>query len=144
MSCQLNPKFCTAKLRGDVNDKSASMLIDRISRVTIVSEEFANQGIMAPTGGVSITSATGNRVDIIGKCNLRVRIGEKTDIVYNAFVARNFPYKCILGLDILKDCACYIDVANDSLYINGERVSFNPDANLVSESLKGACQSERD
>lgn len=142
VSCQLNPKFCTAKILGDVNDKSASMLIDTGSSVTIVSEEFADQGTMAPAGGVSITSATGNRVDIIGKCDFRIRIGEKTDIVYNAFVARNFPYNCILGLDILKDCACYIDVANDSLYINGERVSFSPDANLVSESLEGAYQGE--
>lgn len=78
VSCQLNPKFCTAKILGDVNDKSASMLIDTGSSVTIVSEEFADQGTMAPAGGVSITSATGNRVDIIGKCDFRIRIGEKT------------------------------------------------------------------
>jgi hypothetical protein len=109
---------------GKVSDKNASMLIDTGSSVTIVRQDFADQDTMVPAGGVSVTSATGDRVDIIGKCDFRMKIGKNTDIVCNAFVARGFLYDCILGLDILKDCACYIDVANDSLYINESAFHF--------------------
>lgn len=46
VSCQLNHKFCTAKILGYVNDKSTSMLIYTEASVTTVSEEFADQGII--------------------------------------------------------------------------------------------------
>nr|XP_034311355.1 uncharacterized protein LOC117684217 [Crassostrea gigas] len=63
LTAQLNPKFCTAKVLGNVNDKSASMLIDTGSSVTIVSDKFADQGTMAPAGGGSI-GQTGPQVKI--------------------------------------------------------------------------------
>ena len=86
-----------------------------------------------------MSSATGDLVPIIGKCDFNFRIGQNISITYTAFVSRNFPYDCILGLDVLKDCACFIDVANDSLYINGESESFSSDVSPFSESMQDAC-----
>lgn len=45
------------------------------------------------------------------------------DTVYNAFIAiGRYPFYCILGLYVPKDCACYIDNANDFRNINDEQI----------------------
>ena len=41
VSCQLNSKFCVAKIQGLINGKLAAMLADTGSSVTIVSETMA-------------------------------------------------------------------------------------------------------
>ena len=139
VSCQLKSKFCVAKIQGLINGKPAAMLVDTGSSVTIVSETMAKGCVLSPSGAVTVSSATGDSVQIIGKCDFKFRIGQNISITYTAFVSRNFPYDCILGLDVLKDCACFIDVANESLYINGESVSFSSDVSSFSESMQDAC-----
>ncbi|XP_062600936.1 uncharacterized protein LOC134262558 [Saccostrea cucullata] len=61
-----------------------------------------------------------------------VDTGSSVTIINEAFASQS-------GLDILKDCACYIDVANDSVYINDECISFISDASSTSESVQDAC-----
>ena len=38
ISCALNPKFCVAKIRGFINRKCASLLVDTGSTVSIVND----------------------------------------------------------------------------------------------------------
>ena len=87
VSCQLKSKL--------INGKLAAMLEDTGSSVTIVSETMAKGCALSPSGAVTVSSATGDCVPIIGKCNFRFRIGQKISIMYTAFVSRNFPYDCI-------------------------------------------------
>ena len=116
-----------------------AMFVDTGSSVTIVSETMAKGCELSPSGAVTVSSATGDSVPIIGKCDFKFRNGQKISITYTAFVSRSFPYDCILGLDILKDCSCFIDVANDCLYINGESVSFISNVSPFSENMQDAC-----
>ena len=124
-------QICVAKIQGLINGqgKLAEMLVETGSSVTIVSETMTKGCELSPSGAVTVSSATGDSVPIIGKCDFEFRIGQKISVTYTAFVSRNF----------LKDRACFIDVANDSLYINGKSVSFSSDVSPFSESMQDAC-----
>lgn len=62
------------------------------------------------------------------------QIGNNCKFVYSVYVARNFPYQCIIALDILMRCACCVDLGNDCVYVNHDNIMFeNSDEMCVNE-----------
>ena len=44
---------------------------------------------LSPSGAVNVSSATGDSVQIKGKCDFKLRIGQKINVTYTALVSRN-------------------------------------------------------
>ncbi|CAC5363328.1 unnamed protein product [Mytilus coruscus] len=53
ISCEFNPKFCVAKIRGLVNEKSVLMLIDTGSTVSIVNDCFVDRRDVSEVNNLS-------------------------------------------------------------------------------------------
>ncbi|VDI47319.1 Hypothetical predicted protein [Mytilus galloprovincialis] len=145
-SCELNPKFCVAKIRGLVNEKSVLMLVDTGSTVSIVNDCFVNRRDVSEVNNVCITSASGDKIEIIGKANVEFKIGNKCNFVYSVYVASNFSYQCIIGLDILCDFSCNVDLGNNCIVFNNEEsinfecledMQFSERDNLQYDSMNG-------
>jgi predicted aspartyl protease len=122
-----------------VNGRSVAMLVDTGSSVTIVIDAVTTGCEMSPVGAVTVSSATGDSVKIIGKCNLNFEIGSGMRSKFNVYVAKCFLCKCTLGLDILKKISCFIDVANEFVYINDECISFKTEECEKSEHVQDDC-----
>lgn len=120
ISCALNPKFCVAKIRGFINGKCASLLVDTGSTVSIVNDSFIDRRNVSKVSNVQITSASGDKINIIGKANVNFEIGNMCKFSYDVYVASNFYYQCIIGLDILYDYSCSIDLGNNCVVFNDE------------------------
>lgn len=124
VSCALNPKFCVTKIRGLINGKSALLLVNTGSAITLVNESFVDHENILKVSNINITSASGDKIEIIGKTKVKFNIGYKCEFEYNVYVASNFHYQCILGLDILVDYSCNVDLSNDCLHFQNESVMF--------------------
>ncbi|CAC5412112.1 unnamed protein product [Mytilus coruscus] len=74
ISCELNPKFCVAKIRGLANEKSILILVDTGSTVSIVNDCFVNRRDVSEVNNVCITSASGDKMEITGKANVNLRL----------------------------------------------------------------------
>ena len=116
----------------------AAMLVDTGPSVTIVSETVAKGCALSQSELLLYRQQQVTLFQSLVKVTLNLELTRKF-LTYTAFVSRNFPYDYILGLDILKDCTCFIDVANNSLYINGESVLFCSDVSPFSESVQDVC-----
>lgn len=64
---ELNPKVCVAIIRGLVNEKHVLILVDTGSAVSIVNDYVLNRRYVSEVDNVCITSASGDKIDIIGK-----------------------------------------------------------------------------
>ncbi|CAG2184862.1 unnamed protein product [Mytilus edulis] len=70
----------------------------------------------------------------------------KCDFVYSVYVASNFSYQCIIGLDILCDFSCNVDLGNNCIVFNNEEsinfecledMQFSERDNLQYDSMNG-------
>lgn len=122
VSYGINPKFCVTKIKGLIDDKCALMLVDTGSTVSIVNDSLVERGNVSKVSNVSITSPSGDEINIIGKVDVNFNIGNNYEFVYNVYVATHFSYQCIIGLDVLRDFACNIDLGNNYVVFNDEEL----------------------
>jgi len=52
---------------------------------------------VSKVSNVQITSASGDKINIIGKANVNFEIGNMWKFSYDVYVASNFYYQCIIG-----------------------------------------------
>ena len=134
ISCKINPEFCSAKIRGLVNENDVSILVDTGSTVSIINEKLVRRSDLLSVKNVNITSASRDKIQIKGKLSVPFQIGKKCKCVYSVYVASNFPHQCIIGLDIVKRCSCCVDLGNNCVYVNHDKIMFeNSDEMCVNE-----------
>ena len=105
-----------------MEEHSCQFTIDTGSNISIIRPDILpeqQQQTIQPVSQ-SFRTVTGEKAPILGKGDLRVRIGSQ-EVVHPMWIA-DIQGECILGLDFLELHGCGLDLRDSVLYLNGDEI----------------------
>ena len=105
-----------------MEEHSCQFTIDTGSNISIIRPDILpeqQQQTIQPVSQ-SFRTVTGEKATILGKGDLRVRIGSQ-EAVHPMWIA-DIQGECILGLDFLELHGCGLDLRDNVLYLNGDEI----------------------
>ena len=118
----------TLMVEGSIEGRVTRMLVDTGSAVMLVREDVIS---MVPSGkslttqvpANSVVAANGEKLDIIGQCNLSIKVGVSAKD-HPVLIAKNLNQECLLGADFLIKHGCIVDLQQQILLTKEGPVQF--------------------
>ena len=115
-------------VEADIHQVKCKLLVDTGATVSIVSNDIYQKipDVARPTltsTNQEVLTASGDKLNILGRGNFLMRLNDTKDMVVHALVAQ-ITVDGIIGLDCLRSNAGLIDLQNSMLEVDGRRVSL--------------------
>ena len=116
--------FCVL---GELGNKAIKFLLDTGAAISAVNEQYLENFIsdrfsVSEVDQLRINSVDGHQLQVKGKIELPVRIGNQT-FLFDFYVIKDLSYEAILGF--LTKFRCNIDMGNGVLHIETQNVFFS-------------------
>lgn len=99
-------------VNGEINGKSANILVDTGAEVTLVDEELIKdtKAVISDTHRY-ITGVTGAALNIVGEVNLEIKIGDE-ECTHKCLVVRSMMKDMIMGMDLIRKRGYKLDFSD--------------------------------
>ena len=115
-------------VRGVIGGRPTKMLVDSGSAVILIREdvwEGINTGQALETPVCTVVAANGEKLKLVGQCNLPVQVGGLShDHPFLIVKSSGLTQECLLGADYLTEYGCVIDLKHQILLAGGTPVHF--------------------
>ncbi len=134
-----------------INGQTATCLVDTGATLTVLSTRYwenlcdSDEHVLS-TFDKDIISASGSPLEVKGTTTVCVKIGSASCDIQ--VIVANIENDALLGLDFLKQERCIVDVVNNTMTLNGQKVQLNCEGSIgcyrvvVAENVEVPAHSE--
>lgn len=110
-------------LSGRINKVPCAMVVDTGAARTIVNSQVLDLtgALLRPSGYMCLRAVSGDKVPVRGVAELSFDLGDGQARAHPALVA-DIQERCILGLDFLVQQRCLLDLAAQTVIVDGHRI----------------------